>query len=270
MADLKKSLNGAGLSQVNEIINERLAKKQNTLTGKQGQFVVFNANGDPEAQTVSPGATGADGKSAYQSAVEAGYTGTEAEFYAALVTLQDAPFLPLSGGDMAGRVDMQNHVITGLPTPVAPSDAVNYQTLIDAIAGKINYAKIILSGVDRRGNYASMSKIVSVAVEGTYSTDTILKFDHTIQYQEMIDNGITSVSKIEVELSPSFKFPTTGDWSYVPGYSPLLEATAGILAYSIPFSGDPVEIPVVYSTGDIPNIDDNIRVNGYVKVGVNA
>ncbi len=42
------------------------------------------------------------GKSPYEAAVEAGYTGTEAEFYAALVALKDGPFLPLSGGDIVG------------------------------------------------------------------------------------------------------------------------------------------------------------------------
>lgn len=50
------------------------------------------------------GADGSPGKSAYQSAVEAGYTGTEEEFYAALVTLKNAPFLPLSGGTLTGNL----------------------------------------------------------------------------------------------------------------------------------------------------------------------
>ncbi len=47
---------------------------------------------------------GADGKSAYQQAVDAGYTGTEAAFYAALVSMKDAPFLPIIGGMMAGNI----------------------------------------------------------------------------------------------------------------------------------------------------------------------
>ena len=41
---------------------------------------------------------------AYEKAKEQGYTGTEAEFYAALVSLQNAPFLPLSGGTLQGTV----------------------------------------------------------------------------------------------------------------------------------------------------------------------
>lgn len=57
--------------------------------------------GELTGEPGTDGAPGKDGKSAYQAAVEAGYTGTEAEFYAALVSLQDGPFLPLSGGTMA-------------------------------------------------------------------------------------------------------------------------------------------------------------------------
>ena len=50
----------------------------------------------------TPGKDGINGKSAYQQAVAAGYTGTEAAFYAALVSMKDAPFLPLSGGAVSG------------------------------------------------------------------------------------------------------------------------------------------------------------------------
>ncbi len=49
------------------------------------------------------GNPGAPGKSAFQSAQENGYTGSEAEFYAALVALKDGPFLPKPTGT-AGQV----------------------------------------------------------------------------------------------------------------------------------------------------------------------
>lgn len=42
----------------------------------------------------------------YNAAVEAGYTGTRDEFYAALASLQNAPFLPRSGGIVAGPFDV--------------------------------------------------------------------------------------------------------------------------------------------------------------------
>lgn len=56
----------------------------------------------------------AGGKSPYQYALEYGYTGTEAEFYAALVGLKDGPFLPIKGGTMSGSVDMGGNSITNL------------------------------------------------------------------------------------------------------------------------------------------------------------
>lgn len=43
-------------------------------------------------------------RTAYEYAVKGGYTGTEEEFSAALVTLKDAPFLALKGGTMDGNI----------------------------------------------------------------------------------------------------------------------------------------------------------------------
>ena len=64
---------------------------------------------------------GRDGKSPYEAAVEEGYTGTEEEFYAALVSLQDAPFLPLSGGTMEGVLAMGGNAISGVAAMNGPS-----------------------------------------------------------------------------------------------------------------------------------------------------
>ena len=75
-------------------------------TGPKGDKGDTGATG-PTGNTGPRGATGPQGppgKSAYQAAVEAGYTGTDAEFYAALVTLKNAPFLPLSGGTLTGNL----------------------------------------------------------------------------------------------------------------------------------------------------------------------
>jgi hypothetical protein len=57
---------------------------------------------------------GIDGKSPYQVAVEEGYTGTESEFYAALVSLKNAPFLPSNGGQMSGPLDMGGYRIDNI------------------------------------------------------------------------------------------------------------------------------------------------------------
>jgi hypothetical protein len=59
------------------------------------------------------GSAGANGKSAYQAAVEAGYTGTEEQLSAALAALQDGPFLPTAGGTMNGNINMGSSIING-------------------------------------------------------------------------------------------------------------------------------------------------------------
>lgn len=57
------------------------------------------------------GANGKDGKSPYDAAVEQGYTGTESEFYAALVSLQNAPYLPLDGGTLEGNLGLAGNTL---------------------------------------------------------------------------------------------------------------------------------------------------------------
>lgn len=104
---MEKPLDGAGLAIVNQIFNERLSQIEST-TGPQGQAAGFgtpaatvDANVGTPSVTVTAsgpntakifsfafrnlkGAAGAAGKTAYQYAVEGGYTGTEAEFKALL------------------------------------------------------------------------------------------------------------------------------------------------------------------------------------------
>ena len=60
--------------------------------GEQGDQGIQGIPG-PAGQDGTPGANGADGadgKSAFESAQEGGYVGTEAEFYAALSVVSDA------------------------------------------------------------------------------------------------------------------------------------------------------------------------------------
>lgn len=69
------------------------------------------------------GDNGADGESPYQAAVKEGYNGTEAEFYAALVSLKDGPFLPLSGGTMEGVLAMGGNAISGVAAINGPPNS---------------------------------------------------------------------------------------------------------------------------------------------------
>lgn len=126
--------------------------------GNQGDQGPKGDQGDPgpEGPQGPKGDTGPEGKGPYEIAVEQGYTGTEAEFYAALVSLNDAPFLPLSGGTIDGGImlrsisgidgtfdstgmnltgnfttdggilfDLKGCVINGVNDPVLETDGVN-------------------------------------------------------------------------------------------------------------------------------------------------
>lgn len=65
------------------------------------------------------GVPGKAGPSAYEFAVSAGYTGTEAEFGKLLITR----CLPLAGGSMGGNITMNGNKVTGLAAPASSSDA---------------------------------------------------------------------------------------------------------------------------------------------------
>lgn len=86
--------------------------------------VEVNTSGSNEAKNISFMFKNLKGKSAYEQAKEAGYSGTEENFHSALATLQNAPFLPLSGGTMTGNIDMGNRAITGAADPTNGQDVV--------------------------------------------------------------------------------------------------------------------------------------------------
>lgn len=80
-----------------------------------------------------PGTPGTDGKTAYQYAVDGGYTGTEAEFQE---LMGSGPWLPVAGGTMTGK-------ITGVVTPEADADAAN-KAYVDSKAGNVKAGNVNL------------------------------------------------------------------------------------------------------------------------------
>lgn len=91
------------------------------------------------------GSKGEDGKSAYDYAVEGGYTGTEAEFQALMARAQNldgGPFLPLSGGTMSGDIIMDNNGIQS-----ARSIVFNQNDLPELTSSK-NCGGIYFSGLN--------------------------------------------------------------------------------------------------------------------------
>lgn len=103
---------------INAIMANELVKSSATLmfsmgipmsqTGEQGE-PHYDVRFEPSyisvngLQVAKKGADCADGKSAYQYAVDGGYTGTETQFQSLMGT---GPWLPLSGDKMGGDIDM--------------------------------------------------------------------------------------------------------------------------------------------------------------------
>lgn len=270
------------------VTRQELAEKQDKLTGEAGQVLGFDEDGNPVAQGTQalvgpPGADGApgekgdkgdkgepgepgpagpqgkDGKSAYQCAVEAGYTGTEAVFYAALVSLKDGPFLPLRGGDMTGYIDMQNHIITGLPSPVAPSDAVNFQTLISIIGVFLKKAKISVLAENETLDKSSKVMVEYVTPEILYvaGSKIIFKIPDT-------EFNIAIGDNIEVKsLTVTVEMPQTlsgFDWSSLDVTNPKLGFTVEYNRYQLPQAGS----NIFRKKTDIPYVGASVNtlVNG--------
>ena len=90
---LKTADRSSAVAAINEIFGLSIAQieqdvvsdKENVITftlqnGETKKFVIRNGSDGEQGPPGIPGSAGADGKSAYQYAVEGGYTGTEAEF----------------------------------------------------------------------------------------------------------------------------------------------------------------------------------------------
>lgn len=116
-----------------------------------GVLSFTNDGGLPNPEPVNiKGPPGADGKTAYQYAVDGGYTGTEEEFKALMGT---GPWLPLAGGTMTGK-------ITGIVTPTADEDAAN-KAYVDGKPGGLK-PQIIVS-VETGANVTAEKGASSVA-----------------------------------------------------------------------------------------------------------
>lgn len=83
------------------------------LLEKAKESGLFDGAPGPQGQPGEPG------PSAYEFAVNAGYTGTEAEFGQMLIT----QYLALSGGTMGGNIAMNGYRVTGLAAPQNLADA---------------------------------------------------------------------------------------------------------------------------------------------------
>lgn len=135
LADLS-GMQGVGVASFEKTDGNHAAGTLDTYTltltdGRQTTVEVYNGrdgegSGDMSSEIYDPqkkaqdvykyaddkAAEAATAVNAFELAKAQGYTGTEAEFYAALAALQLGPFLPLSGGTVTGDLDVQDGVFS--------------------------------------------------------------------------------------------------------------------------------------------------------------
>lgn len=138
---------------------------------------------NPETQNIrgakgDKGETGAAGKSAYAAAVEAGYTGTEATFYAALTA-------------------MPYHNARHLPDGADP---------ITVKAGNIEASAVETAKIKDKA--VTMAKLAdhAVSVDYTVTLDTTWSGDATPYTKEQTINGILAADAPLIDLAPSATF----------------------------------------------------------------
>ncbi len=138
---------------------------------------------NPETQNIrgakgDKGETGAAGKSAYAAAVEAGYTGTEATFYAALTA-------------------MPYHNARHLPDGADP---------ITVKAGNIEASAVETAKI--KDGAVTMAKLAdhAVSVDYTVTLDTTWSGDAAPYTKEQTINGILAADAPLIDLAPSATF----------------------------------------------------------------
>lgn len=172
------------------------------LTGPQG----------PKGEKGDTGATGPQGPRGYTGATgpqgPAGADGAENA-------------LPLTGGDLTGTLYMNNHVITGLADPVAPTDAVNLATVMrmfGSTAVAVQWGNNAPSSADSLSASGTVTAVreKSPVVNAWRITFNQVRIDTTPPYW----NSTMGTSPMEITLTFA-GYKIAGDWSVTPGLTTL-------------------------------------------------
>lgn len=165
--------------------------------------------------------------------------------------------LPLSGGDMAGNIDMNNHFVTGLPAAYAPSDAVSLSTVIKLMVSSYSTATAIV-----RGLYGSENRTayipVTFSVSGNDGSDMLLYINSTITLSSC---NLSTITNVTLQFPPIYKEPG-GDWSYV---SNALRIKYGSSFVSLSRINTGIPYSVVFEAFAVAS---DITISGYARVGV--
>lgn len=159
------------------------------------------------------GTNGVDGKSAYQTATDAGYTGTEAEFNAALKTLDGAPFLPLAGGIMAEGALIKWQTDNNY---VAMSGAGGMLSISSKIGAQISTDGIFAMSGSAGANFSTASTMMLGALAISFESQDIIFNNYRLQYVGNPTESTDAANKAYVDATkPVLRTATltTSGWS---------------------------------------------------------
>lgn len=165
-----ENLNTEDKSTLVAAINEALTKCCGEADPEEIQRIVN------EYLKENSSAIGADGKSAYDYAVDGGYDGSEEDF----AKKMQAEYLPVAGGTMTGPINMNGQKLSGLNSPTASDEAATkgYADTkapifnIGAFTGNINAVggdTGLPSGVDCDCLCRSTSVTGTLPIDGDYT-----------------------------------------------------------------------------------------------------
>lgn len=192
--------------------------------GKQGPQGIQGVQGPqgetgPEGPQGPAGVSGQNGKSAFTAAVEAGYTGTETAFNAALsnvpghianrsnpheVTAEQVGALPLSGGTMTGTIAFSKDAQNGKPVIDFSTDNVD-RALYSSSDGSMQL--VTASKVSKWGSLLTVNSSAGIEIKsrGDTTGSGILVNDSLIYMQATDGVQITKVPTPTTDTMPTPK-----------------------------------------------------------------
>lgn len=153
---------------------------------------------------VTPGVTGTLG-------IANGGTGSTTAAVALANLGADSRYLKLSGGDMTGMLDMNDNVLTGIKTPVSPTDAVSYQFMMDTILKFICTETTVIFH-SSSSSYSNYEFTIDLDVVTTTGDLAVFSMNKTIN----IPSNSAGYNGAEIKIPSAFKNPGS-DWSMI-GY----------------------------------------------------
>ena len=163
----------------------------------------------------------------------------------------DGRYLKLSGGDLSGMLDMNNHTLTGIPAPVGPADAVNYQTMMDTILKLMSSTTAVAKSI--YGDYEFTVKLEKTATVGAL---TVFKLSGSADLPYR-DKGY---NQIIIYYPPGFSRPGA-EWSET-GYEFPKVSEGSVYDYLSP---NYLNIDG-YATNTIQTFYETITFSGYMPV----